>query len=207
MIELTMSPTARRSSTSMNMVIAALFGLILIVPGVVMVAVGLPLGWLYLALGPVMIGLTALLVRRQNGNSLLRFGDGTYTLRGLGREKRFTVDDVERVVTVSRMGLGALGETHHLIVVGRDRRLLILVGYMWSIEQMTQLSDDLVGRGVPLYPFPQPITPAQLRAVDRRLIPFIQAHPVASGLLIGLGALMLIIVILLILVFILVALS
>lgn len=207
MIELTMTATARRSSTTLNMVIAAVLGGILIVVGAAMVALGVPLGWLYLSMGPAMIGLTALLVRRQKGNSLLRFGDGTYTLRGLGRQKRFTVDDVERVVTVSRMGLGALGETHHLIVVGRERRLLMLVGYMWTVEQMTQLSDDLVARGVPLYPFPYPITPAQLRGVDRRLIPFVQAHPVASGLLVGLGAFVLVILIVVILIVTLIALS
>ena len=84
----------------------------------------------YVALVLAMVPLTYALARRMVSRSCIVLGDGTYTVRSWGRPKRFTVADVERVVTVDHMGFAGTTPTHHLIVLGPTGRLLLLVGQM-----------------------------------------------------------------------------
>jgi hypothetical protein len=191
-LELTLTDAAQRYLVRANM---TLVGPLLVLSCLVIVPPGLRSGdpvpaIAYLCVALAMVPLTYVLARRTAERSRIVLGDGTYTVHGWGRPKRFAVPDVERVVTVDRMALGGTGPTHHLVVVGHARRLVLLVGRMWDREQLSQVALDLERRGVPLTPVHQPVTPAQLRALDRRLVPWWQAHPVALGLLVGLGVLL-----------------
>ena len=156
----------------------------------------LVLALFYLALVLAMVPVTSVLARRLADRSRVTFGDGTVTVQGWGRPRRFTVADVERVVTVDSMAFGTAGPTHHLIVVGPSKRPLLLVGQMWDRGQLSALALDLAHRGVPLTPVRHPVTPAQLRATDPRLVPWYQAHPVVLGLLVALGVLVVVTVVL-----------
>lgn len=196
MTELTLSDAAKRQVLRANMTYVAI-----LVPLLAVSAVSTAIGtrtavfsFAYLALVLAMVPTTYVLARRMVDRARIVLGDGTYTVQGWGRPKRFTVADVERVVTVDSMGFAGTTPTHHLIVVGPTRRLLLLVGQMWDREQLSALALDLAHRGVPLTPFHHPVTPAQLRALDPRLVPWRQAHPVALGLLVGLGVLLFLVV-------------
>ncbi|MGN7701838.1 hypothetical protein [Cellulosimicrobium sp. 22601] len=189
---LAMGDAAKRQVLRSNMtvisILAPLVGLAqlpaAIMGGYPVLALGL------LAFALAMIPLTYALARRMVDRARIVLGDGTYTVHGWGRSKRFTVADVDRVVTVDHMAFGAAGATHHLIVVGPTKRLLLLVGQMWDRDQLSTVALDLARRGVPLTPWHQPVTPVQLRAFDRRLVPWPQAHPVALALLVGIGTLL-----------------
>ena len=199
MTDIRMTPEAQKRVIRMNLmsvwVIAGLFAL-----------VQAPLQFLLenWVMGATLIGIaiamvvaTYALAKRMGERSRITFGDGTYTVHGAFRSKTFTAADVARVVTIDRMALsgGIAGTTHHLIVTGPVKRLLMLVGQMWGTDQLSALALDLSGRGVPLTPIPNPITPVELRAYDARLMPAWQAHPYAFGLLYALGALLLAVIV------------
>ena len=111
------------------------------------------------------------LLHRRNSRARLIFGDGTYTSAGYFRTDRFSVAEAVWVVTVDQMSRGIAGPTEYLFVVGHHQVLLTLVGRMWDRDQLGSFALDLANRGVPLTPVHQPITPAQLRAWDSRLVP------------------------------------
>ncbi|MGN6239068.1 MAG: hypothetical protein ACTHNI_04930 [Cellulosimicrobium cellulans] len=196
LIELAMGDAAKRQVLRSNMalisILAPLVGLAQLPAAITSGNLALAVGFLAFALA--MIPLTYAIGRRMVDRARIVLGDGTYTVHGWGRTKRFTVADVDRVVTVDRMAFGMAGATHHLIVLGPTKRLLLLVGQMWDRDQLSTLALDLARRGVPLTPWHQPVTPAQLRAFDRRLVPWPQAHPVALALLVGLGTLLVLVV-------------
>ncbi|MBN0040769.1 hypothetical protein JN535_11400 [Cellulosimicrobium cellulans] len=202
MIELAMGDAAKRQVLRSNMTMISIFaplvGLAQLPAAIASGNPALALGFLAFALS--MIPLTYATARRMVDRTRIVLGDGTYTVHGWGRTKRFTVADVDRVVTVDRMAFGPAKATHHLIVVGPTTRLLLLVGQMWDREQLSTVALDLARRGVPLTPWHRPVTPAQLRAFDRRLVPWRQAHPVALGLLVGLGTLLVLVVLLVVVV-------
>ena len=190
--ELTLHDDAKRGVVRANLTFAAILVPIL---GLTAVSLGISTRNLALALGYAcvvlaMIPLTYVLARRFTDRSRVTFGDGSVTVQGWGRPRRFTVAEIERVVTVDSMGFGGMTPTHHLIVVGPTKRLALLVGQMWDRDQLSAVALDLAHRGVPLNPVHQPVTPAQLRAMDPRLVPWRQAHPVALGLFVGLGVLL-----------------
>ncbi|MEV7962597.1 hypothetical protein [Oerskovia paurometabola] len=185
MTELTLHDDAKRRMVRTNLmligILAPLLGLNAVTLAITTRSIALPLVFLGLVLA--MIPLTYALARQVADKSRVTFGDGTLTVQGWGRSKTFTVEDMERVVTIDSMGFAGAAPTHHLVVVGPRKRLLLLVGQMWDREQLSALALDLAGRGVPL-------TPTQLRALDPRLVPWRQAHPVAVSLLVGLGVLL-----------------
>lgn len=206
MRELMLNEESKRALSRMNallsygfIAILAILGLLQLIPGMLQLAsgnlssgvnyFGLSIGY-FLGVG-VLLVLTPLLVKRLNNRSRVVFGDGTYAVFGLFLTKRFTTADIERVVPVMSMKLGPMSTpSHHLFVVGHTRRLMLLVGQMWTSEQMNALVQDMTGRGAQMSAFTHPITPSQLRSVDPRLLPWHQAHPVAAAL-IG-GAIMLV---------------
>ncbi len=190
--ELTLDDDAKRRAVRTNLTFVAVIQPLLLLTAV---SVGISTRNLALAIGYgclvlAMIPLTYVLARRMSDRTRVTFGDGSVTMQGWGRPRRFTVAEVERVVTVDSMGFGGTTPTHHLIVVGPTKRLALLVGQMWDRDQLSAVALDLAHRGVPLNPIHQPITPVQLRAMDPRLVPWRQAHPVALGLLVGLGVLL-----------------
>lgn len=194
--ELTLHDDAKRRVVRTNMTFVAilvpLLGLSAFTTLVTTRSVGLALTYLCLVLA--MVPLTYVLARRLADRSRIAFGDGTVTVQGWGQPKRFTVADMERVVTIDSMGFAGTAPTHHLVVVGPHKRLILLVGQMWDRAQLSALALDLAGHGVPLTPIHEPLTPVQARALDPRLVPWRQAHPVSLGLLVGLGVLVLLVV-------------
>jgi hypothetical protein len=196
MTEIRMTEAAQKRVIRLNLTFAWIFaGFFGLVQAPLYFMIGnWGMGSVVLFLAIAMVAFTYLLANRMVRNSRIVFGDGTYTVYGTGRTKRFSTTDVARVVTIDRMSLGAgvAGSTHHLIVVGPVTRLLILVGQMWDTDQLSTLALDLANRGVPLTPIPRPITPVQLRAYDARLMPSWQAHPIAFALIVALGTVVII---------------
>lgn len=159
------------------------------------------LGFGYGVLVVVLVGgslpLSIWLARWAMRETYIRFGDGWIEHKWMFRTRRFAAAEATSVVTVDRMSFGGFSgaPTHHLIVTGRDRRLLILVGQIWTTQQLSAIMHDLASRGVPWISVPEPITPPQLRARDPRLVPWWQAHPIAFALLIA-GAVFVLVIIL-----------
>ena len=119
-IELAMGDAAKRQVLRSNMalisILAPLVGLAQLPAAITGGNLALAVGFLVFALS--MIPLTYAIGRRMVDRARIVLGDGTYTVHGWGRTKRFTVADVDRVVTVDRMAFGMSGATHHLIVLG-----------------------------------------------------------------------------------------
>lgn len=198
-----MDPQAKKRTFRMNMVALGFSSIGLVFVGLSQTLLGsigssstrglhLVLGISSLVLAVVLGALAVVLVRREADAARIVYGDGRYESTYAWRTTRFAAQDVERVVTIDRMALGATPSTHHLIVVGPAKRLLMLVGHMWSTDQLGALANDLAARGVPMTSLRETITPKQLRTMDRRLMPWWQAHPVALGLLIFGGGLALV---------------
>lgn len=195
MHELRLSPETQRRAIALNMrqswISLAMLAPILLMLVVIFSLQDFLLGFGYGVLVFVLIGgsvpLSIWLARTSMRETYIRFGDGWIEHRWMFRTRRFAAAEATSVVTVDQMTLGGLmgAPTHHLIVTGRDRRLLILVGQMWTQQQLTAIMHDLASRGVPWISVPEPITPPQLRARDPRLVPWWQAHPVAFALLIA----------------------
>ncbi|PPF43143.1 hypothetical protein C5B85_14400 [Pseudoclavibacter sp. AY1F1] len=195
MHELRLSPETQRRAIALNMrqswISLAMLAPILLVLVVIFSLQDFWLGFGYGMLVVLLIGgsvpLSIWLARKSMRETYIRFGDGWIEHRWMFRTRRFSAAEATSVVTVDQMTLGGFmgAPTHHLIVTGGDRRLLILVGQMWTQQQLTAVMQDLASRGVPWISVPEPITPPQLRARDPRLVPWWQAHPVAFALLIA----------------------
>lgn len=194
MHELRMTPEAQRRAVALNMkqswIILATLGPLLLLLAVLYALQNLWVGIAYGAFVAVIFGgsvpLTIWLARMAMRDTYVRFGDGWIEHRWMFRTRRFAAAEAASVVTVGRMSFGGMAgaPTHHLIVTGRDRRLLLLVGQMWSTAQLTAVMNDLASRGVQWISVPELITPSQLRARDPRLVPWWQAHPVAFALIV-----------------------
>lgn len=209
MHELRLSPETQRRAIALNMR-QSWFSLAMLAPILLSLVVIFSLQDFWIGLGygllvVVLIGgsvpLSIWLARTSMRETYIRFGDGWIEHKWMFRTRRFAAAEATSVVTVDQMSFGGFSgaPTHHLIVTGRDRRLLILVGQMWDTQQLTAIMQDLASRGVPWISVPEPVTPAQLRARDPRLVPWWQAHPVALALLIA-GATFAVFIVLLIVV-------
>lgn len=197
MHELRLTPEAQRRAIALNMrqswISLAMLAPIFLALIVIFSLQDFWLGFGYGALIVVLIGgsvpLSLWLARTSMRDTYIRFGDGWIEHKWMFRTRRFAAAEATSVVTVDQMSFGGFAgaPTHHLIVTGRDRRLLILVGQMWTTQQLTAIMQDLASRGVPWFSVPEPVTPPQLRARDPRLVPWWQAHPIALGLLIAGG--------------------
>ncbi|WP_293781365.1 hypothetical protein [uncultured Aeromicrobium sp.] len=185
MRELTMAVDKQRSSRKLSFAFGFAMSGLLAFLGLMQLVVGSPVGVIYLAAAPLLMALTLVLVKRQNDHSRVLFGDGSYEVSGAFRRQRFDVSDAERVITVNRMPLGAAPPTHHLIVLGKTKRLLLLSGYLWTVEQMTELANDLTSRGVPLTAIREPITPVRLRSMQPRTLEWWRARPLLAGILLA----------------------
>lgn len=206
MTELLLTDDARRRVMTVNLRLAVAYavGTLLLLGGLAAVTGRLWVAVAGLLLAGAMVASTTALARRSVQRSRITFGDGTYTVHGLGRPRRFTAGDVASAAMVTHMSLGA-GPTHHLVVAGTGGPLVHLVGQMWTREQLTALAHDLAARAVPVASFPSPLTPAQLRAHDRRLVAAWRARPALTALLAGLAVLLLLVVVLVVAVTVLVA--
>ena len=175
--ELTLDDDAKRRVLRANLtyvaILVPILGLTAVSLGISTRNVALAVGYACVVLA--MIPLTYVLARHFTDRSRVTFGDGSVTVQGWGRPRRFTVAEIERVVTVDSMGFGGTTPMHHLIVVGPTKRLALLVGQMWDRDQLSAVALDLAHRGVPLNPVHQPVTPVQLRAMGP------PARAVASG--------------------------
>jgi hypothetical protein len=124
-------------------------------------------------------------------NARIEYRDGIYTTVGMFRQRRtFGATDVKVAVTVTSLQTVGVSPTtpQLLLLLGQDdRTLLRLRGQTWEVEQFTQLALDLIAHGVANDPIREPITPAQLRERYPRGISWWEAHPIAVGLLLGLG--------------------
>ncbi|SFJ75291.1 hypothetical protein [Cellulomonas sp. KH9] len=191
MVELTLTPHARRRLLRANIPAALVPALLLGcgLGGLMLLAgrTGQALAYVGAALALVVLGVRLSLVHA--GRARVVFGDGTYALRSLVGERRFAAADVAAAAMVTRMPLGAL-TSHHLVLAGHRGTLAHLDGAMWDQAQLTALAHDLAARGVPVTAFPHPITAAQLRAADPRFLASWRAHPVRSALLAVGGALL-----------------
>lgn len=191
---------ATRLSLTLAWVLAGIFALVM-VPLFFLIG-NWVMGSVLLVLAIILVAGTYLLAHRMRRSRIV-FGDGTYTVYGTGRTRRFSATDVARVVTIDRMtvGAGMFDPAPHLIIASPVKQLLILAGQVWSTDQLSTLALDLANRGVPLTPIPNPITPVQLRAYDARLMPSWQAHPIAFALIVtGVAIIVTIVVVLAILV-------
>lgn len=123
-------------------------------------------------------------------NARVEYRDGGYTVFSLfGAARRFTAAEASVLVTVTSLRTVGVAQTApQLIVVGEDgRKILRLRGQTWEVDQFTQLALDLIAHGVRNDAIREPITPAQLRLRYPRAISWVEAHPIAWGLIAGVG--------------------
>ncbi|QCB92703.1 hypothetical protein [Cellulomonas shaoxiangyii] len=183
MTELSLLPDARRRVVRTNVVAVAVYMVFLVaITGTSAVVTGHT--WLAVAgvaAGLTLVAATAASAVRAADRSRLAFGDGTYTVLGSGRPRRFTAAQVSTAALVTHMSLGA-GATHHLIVAGPTKPLVHLVGQMWDHAQLTAMAQDLAANGVPITSVTEPITPRALRTRDARLMAGWRARPRLTAL-------------------------
>jgi hypothetical protein len=118
------------------------------------------------------------------------FGEGRYTVTNLfGRVTRFTPADVGTLVTVVSLNSGTSAPAApQLILTHPDgSKLLRLRGQTWEVEQFTTLANDLIARGVVNDAILEPVTTGVLRLRYPRVIGWWEAHPIAFGLIVGIG--------------------
>jgi len=190
MTEFRLSPEAKSRVLRLNFIFGGVFVLLFAGQAVLyFVAKSPATGAAFIALA-VFLGVgTVVLTRRFVDRSLVRFGNGVYEVWWIFRVDRFTSADALQVVTANNVALGLAPGAPLLIVAGATKRLTILTGQMWSTDQLGALATDLAARGTQLLSYPQRLSASQLRTMDRRWMPFWQAHPIAVGLFIGLGVL------------------
>lgn len=152
-------------------------------------------GFVFFGLNAMVMGLLLVFayvwIPRRAEQQRIVFGEGRYAVTTWFGTSRFAASDVAGVVAVDRLSLGGVPPAHHLVLAGHRRRLLLLAGHMWDVEQLRALADDLAARGVPFAHLDRPVAPHELRAMDPRLMPWRQARPIAFALLLVLGVLLL----------------
>ena len=111
--------------------------------------------------------------------------------------RSFAAADVGTLVTIVSLNSGSTAPPAPQLILTRSdgSKLLRLRGQTWEVEQFTVLADDLIAHGVVNDAILQPITTAQLRVRYPRIIGWWEAHPIAFGLILGLGIVALIVVI------------
>lgn len=150
----------------------------------------------YLAAMVVLAGLTVALTALAVNRSRIEFRDGAYTIvQGLLPTKAFTIAEVQRVVTVGQMSVGAVGSLSHQMILGAGRRFAWLTSLLWSREQLTALALDLQARGAELVPVPGPTRPAEMRRWDARTQTWFEVNRILVAVLAGFAAIVLAIVI------------
>jgi hypothetical protein len=125
-------------------------------------------------------------------------GGGRYRVSNLfGVNRSFAAADVGTLVTIVSLNSGSTAPPAPQLILTRSdgSKLLRLRGQTWEVEQFTVLANDLIAHGVVNDAILQPITTAQLRVRYPRIIGWWEAHPIAFGLILGLGIVALIVVI------------
>jgi hypothetical protein len=126
------------------------------------------------------------------------FGDGRYRVADLfGRIRSFTAAEIGTLITVISLNSGSTAPPAPQLILTRTdgSKLLRLRGQTWEVEQFARLADDLIVHGVVNDAIVDPITTGRLRLRYPKVIGWWEAHPIAFGLLLGLGVLFLAIVI------------
>ncbi len=124
--------------------------------------------------------------------SKVEYGEGTYRVtNSIGSVRRFDASEVSRVVTVASLNSGSTAPPAPQLILTRPEgtKLLRLSGRTWDITQFTELATDLITHGVVNDAILEPITTAQLRARYPRVVGWWEAHPIAFGLILGVGIL------------------
>jgi hypothetical protein len=120
----------------------------------------------------------------------VEFGGGNYRAFDLlGRVTRFTVADIGTLVTVVSLNSGSTTPPAPQLIITRPdgSKLLRLRGRTWEVEQFTVLAHDLIANGAVNDAILEPITTAQLRLRYPRVVGWWEAHPIAFGLIVGIG--------------------
>jgi len=128
----------------------------------------------------------------------VEFGGGRYRVVDLlGRIRSFTATEIGTLVTVISLNSGSTAPPAPQLILTRPdgSRLLRLRGQTWEVEQFAALADDLIAHGVVNDAIVDPITTGQLRLRYPRVVGWWEAHPIAFGLIVGLGVLFLAIVV------------
>ena len=128
----------------------------------------------------------------------VEFGGGRYRVVDLlGRIRSFTTTEIGTLVTVISLNSGSTAPPAPQLILTRPdgSRLLRLRGQTWEVEQFAALADDLIAHGVVNDAIVDPITTGQLRLRYPRVVGWWEAHPIAFGLIVGLGVLFLAIVV------------
>ena len=122
----------------------------------------------------------------------VEFGGGHYRVVDLlGRIRSFTAADVGTLVTIISLNSGSTAPPSPQLILTRPDagKLLRLRGQTWEVEQFAALAEDLIVHGVVTDAIVAPITTGQLRLRYPRVIGWWEAHPIAFGLIVGLGVL------------------
>ncbi|MGI6877701.1 hypothetical protein [Microbacterium sp. gxy059] len=188
MVEMRITEENRRHIIRMNRQLSWAALPLLAIPGPLLALAGYPRAWPIVFACCVALALLLLLsillaVPRLVARQRIVFGEGGYTVTGWFATRRLVASDVTRAAMIDRLALGVGASAHHLVLAGNRRRLLSLVGQMWTYEQMSALATDLTRRGIPVTHFVEPTTAAHVRAVDHRFMPWRYAHPLAFALL------------------------
>lgn len=131
-------------------------------------------------------------------NARVGYGGGRYRITNLfGSSRAFTAREVGTLITITALNSGSVAPTTPQLILTRPDggKLLRLRGQTWEVEQFAALASDLIAHGVSNDAIREVITTSQLRTRYPRLIGWWEAHPIAFGLLVGLGILVVIIVI------------
>ena len=128
----------------------------------------------------------------------VEFGGGRYRVVDLlGRIRSFTATEIGTLVMVISLNSGSTAPPAPQLILTRPdgSRLLRLRGQTWEVEQFAALADGLIAHGVVNDAIVDPITTGQLRLRYPRVVGWWEAHPIAFGLIVGLGVLFLAIVV------------
>ncbi len=195
MTELRVPPEEARRVVRLNTIYIACLGPLFILP---LIPSGLLMPRTSIASVLVVTGLlyasailaTRWLAFRFVGRSGVRFGDGTYRIgRLIGADRVYRADELSLAVIAERFSLGVMRPSPHLIVAGQRGPVLLLVSQMFTVDQLEELAADLWRHGVAVERARQPLTAAELRRRDPRLIHWWRAHPVVFTLLVLVAAL------------------
>ncbi|MGO1543176.1 MAG: hypothetical protein ACTHXA_02430 [Gulosibacter sp.] len=214
MQQLTVPPDLAKSVIRSNMTLICIFIPVLWLPNIPLLinalsnqdegnaTIPLLMLSLFLLLSVALVLGTWLLARLSVRKTRIEFGDGQYRFVNWGSHDRsVSAASIERAVLVEQMGLSGTNPTHHLIVLGRQgERLTHFVGQMFYRSQFHAVVQDMQANGAAVNVFNEPITPPQLRAIDRRLLSWRRAYPFLFALAI-IGPLLVLVIIALIIVF------
>ncbi len=160
------------------------------IPLLVISLIRIGLNWWLLPFFVVVLLLTLGGVLLYFRTARVEYGGGSYTVVSMfGARRSFQASDAGSVVTVtSLLGASVQGGVAQLLVLGvNGAKILRLRGQTWEVDQFTALALDLMAHGVPNDAIREPITAAALRERYPRAVRWGEAHPLALGLMLGLG--------------------